>query len=203
MKAFDEDMIVAIEGVSYSGKSTLIDSLCAHGGELMFTTVANGVHGFDDSVRQVIHEYGQTLSPEEEIMLFAARLANKAKRVSEYGINQPILLLDRFDVSLIVLGHHLRGLPLQEVSRIAQMAVGNVLPDAYIFLDVETDDFRRRFEKDHATHPIREGLAHHDRMKKGFDACFRKLNGRKIQINTSWSTTEVCIEQSLNFIMQL
>ena len=75
-------MLIAVEGVSYSGKSTLISGLKKYYGKSNIVTVGREKdNNVELSLRELIRNFSSELSIEEEMFLFAARLNNKVNLI--------------------------------------------------------------------------------------------------------------------------
>lgn len=171
--------LLSFEGSEGCGKSTQIDLLAAHlkaQGQTVEVMREPGGTAIGEQIRHLLQhsKEGQTLTPEAELLLFAASRAQlvreKVRPLLEAGV---FVILDRFLDSTTVYQGIARGLPLASVQAINAFAVGGTLPDLTILLDLDTETAWSRI---HATG--REL----DRMENQPRAFFEKVRQGYLQL---------------------
>jgi dTMP kinase len=171
--------LLSFEGSEGCGKSTQIALLAAHlkaQGQTVEVMREPGGTAIGEQIRHLLQhsKEGQTLTPEAELLLFAASRAQlvreKVRPLLEAGV---FVILDRFLDSTTVYQGIARGLPLASVQAINAFAVGGTLPDLTILLDLDTETAWSRI---HATG--REL----DRMENQPRAFFEKVRQGYLQL---------------------
>jgi dTMP kinase len=171
--------LLSFEGSEGCGKSTQIALLAAHlkaQGQTVEVMREPGGTAIGEQIRHLLQfsKEGQTLTPEAELLLFAASRAQlvreKVRPLLEAGV---FVILDRFLDSTTVYQGIARGLPLASVQAINAFAVGGTLPHLTILLDLDTETAWSRI---HATG--REL----DRMESQPRAFFEKVRQGYLQL---------------------
>jgi dTMP kinase len=171
--------LLSFEGSEGCGKSTQIALLAAHlkaQGQKVEVMREPGGTAIGEQIRHLLQfsKEGQTLTPEAELLLFAASRAQlvreKVRPLLEAGV---FVILDRFLDSTTVYQGIARGLPLASVQAINAFAVGGTLPHLTILLDLDTETAWSRI---HATG--REL----DRMESQPRAFFEKVRQGYLQL---------------------
>jgi dTMP kinase len=137
--------LLSFEGSEGCGKSTQIALLAAHlksQGQAVEVLREPGGTAIGEQIRHLLQHSneGQTLTPEAELLLFAASRAQlvreKVRPLLETGV---FVILDRFLDSTTVYQGIARGLPPASVQAINDFAVGSTLPHLTILLDLDTE----------------------------------------------------------------
>ena len=137
--------LLSFEGSEGCGKSTQITLLAAHlkaQGQTVEVMREPGGTAIGEQIRHLLQhsKEGQTLTPEAELLLFAASRAQlvreKVRPLLEAGV---FVILDRFLDSTTVYQGIARGLPLASVQAINAFAVGSTLPHLTVLLDLDTE----------------------------------------------------------------
>jgi dTMP kinase len=137
--------LVSFEGSEGSGKSTQIALLAKHlqllGREVVTTREPGGTE-IGEQIRNIIvhNSKGDEMCPETELFLFAAARAQLVREVIAPALMRGnIVLSDRFLDSSTVYQGIARNLATDPVQQINHFAVGNVMPDLTLILDVPTE----------------------------------------------------------------
>lgn len=137
--------LISFEGPEGSGKSTQIGLLAKHLqllGRDVLTTREPGGTEIGEQIRNIIvhNSKGDEMCPETELFLFAAARAQLVRQVIAPALlDGAFVLSDRFLDSSTVYQGIARNLATDPVQQINQFAVGNVLPDLTLVLDVPTE----------------------------------------------------------------
>ena len=118
--------------------------------------------------RMLKRKEGLPISPEAELLLFAASRAQLVTEVIHPALQQgKIVICDRFSYSTLVYQGHGRGLKLPDIEMINNLAAQNLKPDVVILLDLlpeqglaRKSDLGDRFEL--------EKLSFHHRVREGY-----------------------------------
>ncbi len=137
--------LISFEGSEGSGKSTQIALLAKHlqllGREVLTTREPGGTE-IGEQIRNIIvhNSKGDEMCPETEVFLFAAARAQLVREtIAPALIEGRVVLSDRFLDSSTVYQGIARNLGSDPVQQINRFAVGTVMPDLTIVLDVPTE----------------------------------------------------------------
>ncbi|MCB1275006.1 dTMP kinase [Prosthecobacter sp.] len=146
--------LLSFEGSEGCGKSTQIRLLrerLENSGRKVEVLREPGGTEVGESIRHLLQhaKEGASMTPEAELLLFAASRAQivreKIRPLLEAGV---FVILDRFLDSTTVYQGHARGLPLESVNAINRFAIGGMLPQLTILLDLDT---KAAWQRIHAT----------------------------------------------------
>ncbi len=138
-------LLISFEGSEGSGKTTQIELLVPRleklGREVTVTREPGGSAIGEEIRHLLIRSNGsEHLCPETELLLFAASRAQLVREVLVPNLAKGrIVLCDRFLDSTTVYQGAARSLSPDPVNQINQFAVGDVLPDLTIVLDVPAE----------------------------------------------------------------
>lgn len=147
-------LFVAIEGIDGSGKSTQCERLrdCLRSHNLAVVTCADpGGTEVGDRLRDVLLNYKGYLDPVTETLLFMASRAELVSKVIRPALEEgSVVISDRFLLSNVAYQGYAGGLGRQAIWDAGLVAVGDVLPDLTIILDltVEKAASRRKAKPD-------------------------------------------------------
>ncbi len=183
-------MFITFEGIEGSGKGTVLARVEAwlRGENLpLFRTREPGGSELGKSLRALLLDARQDIAPEAELFLY---LADRAQHV--YRHIRPALaagthvISDRYADSTIVYQGYGRGLDVEELFRLNQIAVGGLWPDCTIVLDItpEVGLARARARNLREGLEVAEGrfeaesLAFHQRIREGY-LCWAARNSKR------------------------
>ena len=135
-------LFITFEGGEGCGKSTQIAALKARleaVGKTVVQTREPGGTALGESVRSLLQhdDAGQGMSPEAELLLFAASRAQHVRELVAPAIAQgKIVLCDRFLDSTTVYQGVARAIDSKKVKMINQFAIGDTMPDLTILIDL-------------------------------------------------------------------
>ena len=145
LKSKPAGKLISFEGSEGSGKSTQIARLAARlqqaGREVVSTREPGGTE-IGEQIRNIIvhNSKGDEMCAETELLLFTAARAQVVREVIAPAlIRGAVVLSDRFLDSSTVYQGIGRNLAADPVSQINRFAVGNVMPDLTIVVDVPTE----------------------------------------------------------------
>ena len=143
-------LFISFEGSEGCGKSTQIARLATRirdSGREVITLREPGGTPIGEQIRNLLQydEAGKAMTPEAEILLFAASRAQLVREVIRPALLRgAVVLCDRFLDSTTVYQGVARALAQEEVQAINGFAVGETLPDLTILLDLDAAEGRRR-----------------------------------------------------------
>ena len=135
-------LFITFEGGEGCGKSTQIAALKARleaMGKTVVQTREPGGTPLGESVRNLLQhdDAGQGMSPEAELLLFAASRAQHVRELVAPAIAEgQIVLCDRFLDSTTVYQGVARAIDSKRVDTINQFAIGDTKPDLTILIDL-------------------------------------------------------------------
>ncbi len=137
--------LITFEGSEGSGKSTQVARLAERFRAANYEVVTTREPGGTEIGEQIRHilmhaSQGTQMFPETELLLFAASRAQLVREVIYPAVQSgKIVLCDRFLDSTTVyqgVGRHLAAEPVQLIN---QFAVGNMVPDVTVIVDVPAE----------------------------------------------------------------
>lgn len=148
-------IFITFEGSEGCGKSTQIARLAKylsqkHPSREVVVLREPGGTALGERVRHLLQHAPETtnITPEAELLLFAASRAQLVREVIHPALARAaIVLCDRFFDSTIVYQGVARGMNLQKINTMNELAVGNCMPDATILLDLDTATGRQRMQR--------------------------------------------------------
>jgi len=132
---------ITFEGPEGSGKTSVITAVKKffedEGYEIITTREPGGIR-IAEEIRNIILDKNNTeMDAHAEALLFAAsRSQHFSEKILPALKENRIILCDRFIDSSLAYQGHARGLGIDNVYNINKFAIGNILPDITIFIDV-------------------------------------------------------------------
>ena len=185
--ATSQGILISFEGSEGSGKSTQIAHLAEHlqevGRDVVSTREPGGTE-IGEQVRNIIvhNSKGDEMCAETELLLFAAARAQLVRElIAPNLVKGVIVLCDRYIDSSTVYQGVARNLSLDPVQQINKFAVGNVLPDLTVVLDVPTAVSLARIRQRASDLPDRmerENIDFYKKVRDGYLLLARSLPKR-------------------------
>lgn len=169
--------LISFEGSEGSGKTTQIARLAAHlqkAHREVVTTREPGGTEIGEQIRNIIvhNSKGDEMCAETELLLFAAARAQLVREVIVPALLKgTIVLSDRFLDSSTVYQGIGRNLAADPVAQINRFAVGNVMPDVTIVLDVPAEVSLARLKQRASDLPDRmerENIDFYKKVREGY-----------------------------------
>ena len=185
-------ILISFEGSEGSGKSTQIAHLAARLTDLgydVLTVREPGGTEIGEQIRNIIvhNSKGEEMCPETELLLFAAARAQLVREsIVPALLRGAIVLSDRFLDSSTVYQGIGRNLALGPVNHINHFAVGNVMPNLTIVLDVPTRVSLQRIHQRASDLPDRmerENIDFYTKVREGYLLLAQELPDRLIVIS--------------------
>lgn len=141
-------MLIAIEGLDGSGKTTQAQLLAAHlreRGREVLLVEEPGTTAVGKEIRRILLEHGGEIEPLSELLLYEASRAQLVREVVRPALEAgKTVIADRFALSSVAYQGYGRGLPLELVARLNEIATGGLEPDLTILLDISPEEGLRR-----------------------------------------------------------
>jgi dTMP kinase len=198
-------LLITMEGVEGSGKSTQIQRLAEHlrkAGLPLLVSKEPGGTELGRELRRLLlahHASGEVWSPEAELLLFYAdRAQHLATLVRPALTAGKVVLVDRFeDSSWAYQGA--RGVSDANLTRLREVVLGDFKPDLTLILDMDPEESLKRVETRNAslgtsfteTRFDQEALEYHRKVRHRFQAIGRKEPGRVVLIPAAGSPEQV------------
>jgi dTMP kinase len=169
--------LISFEGSEGSGKSTQIARLASRlqqsGREVVATREPGGTE-IGEQIRNIIvhNSRGDEMTPESELLLFAAARAQVVREVIAPALLRgAVVLSDRFLDSTTVYQGIARNLAPGPVNEINRFAVGDVMPHLTLVIDVPTEVSLARLKQRASDLPDRmerENVSFYEKVRAGY-----------------------------------
>ncbi len=192
LKKNSSGKLISFEGSEGSGKSTQIALLAEHfqrAKREVITTREPGGTEIGEQIRNIIvhNSKGDEMCAETELLLFTAARAQVVREVIAPALLRgAIVLSDRFLDSSTVYQGIGRNLAADPVAQINRFAVGNVMPDVTIVIDVPTEVSLARLKQRASDLPDRmerENVDFYTKIREGYLVLAKGMPERFIVID--------------------
>lgn len=200
LKSKPTGKLISFEGSEGSGKSTQISRLAAHlqksGREVVSTREPGGTE-IGEQIRNIIvhNSKGDEMCAETELLLFTAARAQVVREVIAPAlVRGAIVLSDRFLDSSTVYQGIGRNLAADPVSQINRFAVGNVMPDLTIVIDVPTEIGLARIRQRASDLPDRmerENIDFYKKIREGYLLLAKGMPDRFVVVDGALSQNAI------------
>ena len=187
LKSKPSGKLISFEGSEGSGKSTQLSRLAAHlhkaGREVVSTREPGGTE-IGEQIRNIIvhNSKGDEMCAETELLLFTAARAQVVREVIAPALTRgAVVLTDRYLDSSTVYQGIGRNLAADPVAQVKRFAVGNVMPDLTIVIDVPTEVSLARIRQRASDLPDRmerENIDFYKKIREGYLLLARGLPDR-------------------------
>jgi len=180
MKQEKHGFFITFEGIDGAGKSTQIklleNFLQNEGFEVMLLREPGGV-AVAEQIRQILLENKTDLNSLSELLLFSASRAELVEAVILPALKQnKVVLLDRFYDSTTAYQGFGRGLSLESIRQINQIASFGVTPHLTFYLDLQPEDgLLRKIPNQSSPNASGDASAPLDRMERAGLDFFRRV----------------------------
>jgi dTMP kinase len=192
LKTKPSGKLISFEGSEGSGKSTQIARLAEHFQKTqreVVTTREPGGTEIGEQIRNIIvhNSRGDEMCAETELLLFTAARAQVVREVIAPALLRgAIVLSDRYLDSSTVYQGIGRNLAADPVAQINRFAVGNVMPDITIVIDVPTEVSLARLRQRASDLPDRmerENVSFYTKIREGYLVLARSMPERFLVID--------------------
>lgn len=207
-KTLKQGILVAIEGIDGSGKTTLAQSLHSMLKKEGFDTVLTkepGDTALGKQIREIVQTQTMPINPKAEFLLFAA---DRAQHFSELIIpaleHKKLIISDRLADSSLAYQGYGRGLDLETLKTVNQWAMQDTTPDMTIFIRVPVKTALERCKK-RASLSAFEQEKFLEKAAQGFETLYKNYDHNKVIIVDGTLTPEQIARQVCNalFIRKL
>jgi len=200
LKSKHTGTLISFEGSEGSGKTSQIARLAGRLQKLkrdVVTVREPGGTEIGEQIRNIIvhNSKGDEMTPETELLLFAASRAQLVREVIAPALMRgAIVISDRFLDSSTVYQGIGRNLAADPVNQINHFAVGNVMPDLTVVLDVPTKLGLARIRQRASDLPDRmerENIDFYDKIREGYLVLARSMPKRFVVVDGSKDETTI------------
>lgn len=186
---------ITFEGPDGAGKTTILKMVAEHLSTALITREPGGIDIAEQIRNVILAKENTAMDPRTEALLYAAarrqHLIEKVKPAIEDG---QTVLCDRFVDSSLAYQGYARGLGIEEVLRINQFAIENMMPDLTIYFDIEPELGLKRISKNNGREINRldlEKLDFHQKVREGYHLLMQKFPNRIVKIDASGTMEDV------------
>ena len=183
-----QGLLISFEGSEGSGKSTQISLLAEHiekeGQREVLVTREPGGTEIGEEIRHLLKHAlsGNSMFPETELLLFAASRAQLVREVLQPNLKAgKIILSDRFIDSTTVYQGAARKMSNDPIQKINHFAVGDLIPDLTIVIDIPAEIGMERLRHRPSELPDRmeqENIEFYERVREGYLILAKSLPDR-------------------------
>lgn len=187
-------LFITFEGADGCGKTTQLNLLSEYLTEKGFNVVTTrepGSKGLGERIREILLNYDGEVSPNCESFLFLADRAQHIDVIVKPAVEAgKIVLCDRHIDSTIAYQGYGRGIDLERLRMLNNLATSNFKPDlTFVFdIDVETSMSRVGKEKDRMESA---GIEFHEKVRKGYLEIAKQESQRVKVINSKDSIENI------------
>jgi len=186
-------MFISFEGIDFCVKSTQIDLLKEYlikeGKQVLVIREPGGTE-ISEKIRDILLDKNNSkMFMETEFLLFSASRAQLVREKIRPSLEKGIYVIsDRFHDSSTAYQGYGRGIPIEVILSIHQLAIGNTKPDLTFFIDIPVIVAHKRkqlIHHDHLDRIEKSDMDFYNRVRNGYlklanvEERFRILNGEK------------------------
>ncbi|OGU67427.1 MAG: dTMP kinase [Ignavibacteria bacterium RBG_16_36_9] len=145
-------MFISFEGIDFSGKSTQIellkDYLVEHNKKVEILREPGGTEISEKVRRILLDNKNEKMFAEAELLLFSASRAQLVReKIRPYLQKGIYVISDRFHDSSTAYQGYGRGIPIEVVMKVHDLAIGETIPDLTLFVDIPVGIANERKKK--------------------------------------------------------
>jgi len=187
-------LFITFEGVDGCGKSTQLELLKDYfikSGRKVVVTREPGAKGLGETIRTILLDYDGDVSDRCESFLFLADRAQNIDIIVKPALKEgKIVLCDRHTDSSAAYQGYGRGLDIEQINYLNDLATNSLKPDLTFVFDIDTETSMARVGKNQ-DRMEKEGIEFQNRVRKGYLEIARKEPNRVKVINASKSIEEI------------
>ncbi len=195
-------LFITFEGIDGCGKTTQIKLLKEYfekQNKTVLLTREPGAKGLGEKLREILLNYNGEVSSNCESFLFLADRAQHIDTIIKPAIERgEIVLCDRHTDSTIAYQGYGRGVDIEEITMLNNIATGNTKPDITFIFDIDIDTSMSRVgkEKDRMESA---GIEFFKRVREGY-LCIAKSEPDRVKLINGNDSIEHIHSQILDII---
>lgn len=169
----NKGLFITFEGADGCGKTTQLNLLADYLSKNfdVITTREPGAKGLGVRLREILLNYDGIVAPQCESFLFLADRAQHIETIVKPAVKEgKIVLCDRHTDSTVAYQGYGRGLDIEQIHYLNNLATGGLKPDLTIVFDVDIDTSMKRVGDEK------------DRMESGGNIFFNKVRNGYLEI---------------------
>ncbi|WP_312474538.1 dTMP kinase [Neobacillus sp.] len=186
---------ITFEGPDGAGKTTIINMVADQLTNVLVTREPGGIDIAEQIRRVILAKENTAMDPRTEALLYAAaRRQHLMEKVKPALAEGKVVLCDRFVDSSLAYQGYARGLGIDEVWKINQFAIEQMMPELTIYFDIEPELGLKRINKNKGREINRldlENLEFHHKVRQGYQQLMERFPNRIVAIDASGSVDEV------------
>lgn len=183
-------MLITLEGIDRSGKSTQAELLAQALGDATLLVREPGGTAVGERVRELLKDPGVELDPVAELMLFCALRAQLVAEVIRPALDaDTVVVCDRFADSSVAYQGAGRGLGVEVVRELCGLATGGLEPDLTLLVRVEPELAAGRGSEGDRFE--REGIEFQRVVARAYDKIAENNAGRVVVVDGEGDVDEV------------
>jgi len=188
---------ITFEGGEGCGKSTQLKKLQEYLSDcidqFLFLREPGGYPLCEDIRNLLLYADHNNMCEKTEFLLFSASRAELVNKVILPTLERGVTVIcDRFYDSSIVYQGMARGLGEDNVRNLTKFAVGDLTPDATIYLDIRPEvGFARKGGADQTDRIEMAGLDFHNKVYEGYHKLAKEESGRFVVVDATKTPDEV------------
>lgn len=196
----ERGLFITFEGSEGSGKTTQISRLNIRLEDAGLETISTREPGgteIGEAIRNLLkHDpASNNITPEAEMLLFAASRAQLVREVIQPAINEGVsVICDRFLDSSTVYQGVARKVASDPIQMINQFAIGDLMPDLTIVLDMPAKEGMERIKHRYSDLPDRmeqENIAFYELVREGYLFLAKSMPDRFLVVDGTQSKKDI------------
>jgi len=168
-------MFITFEGVDLCGKTTqaeiLVQRLKNSGFDVVFL-IEHGGTKISELIRNILLDsQNKEMDPITELFLFSASRAQLVREIVIPSLNSgKIVVCDRFYDSTLAYQGYGRGIEIEKIKIVNELASGGLVPDLTFLIDIPVDEIYKRKKEKYGDFDRmeRSGIEFYERVRKGY-----------------------------------
>ena len=193
----NKGLFITFEGADGCGKTTqlnLLKDYLINKGYEVETTREPGATGLGEKFREILLNYDGVVSDKCESFLFLADRAQNIDTIVKPALNQgKIVLCDRHTDSTVAYQGYGRGLQIDQIKYLNNLATDEIIPDLTIIFDIDIDTSMKRIGKS-KDRMENSGIEFFNRVRLGYIEIADTDSKRVKLINSTKTIDEVFSE---------
>ncbi len=201
-------MFISLEGVEGCGKSTQAELLVEHVAGLGYTVIATREPGgtpIAEQIREILLEPRNTdMTDITELLLYLASRAQHVTQLIRPALAEgKVVICQRFSDATFAYQGYARGLDLNLLKQMNEMATGGLKPHLTLLLDIEAERGLSRKQREDWDRLESESIGFHDKVREAYLAIAGQSPERVQVIDANRSVRSVhisireCVDQRL------